>query len=296
MKIGVVLPIAEENGSVPGYATIRGYARRAEELGFDSIWVFDHLLFRWPEDPDTHGIWECWTVLTALAEATSRVELGTIVLCLPFRNPALLAKMAVTLDEVSGGRLILGLGAGWHQPEFDAFGYPFDHLASRFEEGLKIIAPLLREGQVDFSGEYYAAPNCAIVPRGPRPSGPPIMVASFGPRMLRLTAEHADMWNTAWFGTVDKVAERRAGLEAACAEVGRDPATVQVTVGATVFFPEEGQEAGPPEKVLSGSPEQIARELRRYDEAGVSHLICGVSPRTEAALEQLGAAVRLYRG
>ena len=296
MKIGVVLPLSEAQGVTPGYAAIRAYARQAEQVGLDSVWVFDHLLFRRPDDPATRGIWECWTTLAALAEATTRVELGTIVLCLPFRNPALLAKMAVTLDEVSGGRLILGLGSGWHKPEFEAFGYPFDHLASRFEEGLKIIAPLLREGQVDFRGQYYAAANCAIVPRGPRAGGPPILVAASGPRMLGLAAEHADMWNTAWYGTVDGVAESRAALERACAAAGRDPASLQVTVGANVAFPEAGQEPPPAAKALSGSEEAIAGELRRYERAGVTHLICNVAPRGEAALERFAAAVRRYRG
>jgi alkanesulfonate monooxygenase SsuD/methylene tetrahydromethanopterin reductase-like flavin-dependent oxidoreductase (luciferase family) len=213
----------------------------------------------------------------------------------PFRNPALLAKMAVTLDEVSGGRLILGLGAGWHQPEFDAFGYPFDHLAGRFEEGLKIIAPLLRQGQVDFAGQHYSARNCAIVPRGPRPAGPPILVASFGPRMLRLTAEHADMWNSAWYGPVDRLAESRAALEQACAAAGRDPASLAVTVGVSVAFPEPGASPPPADKVLTGSAEVIAAELRRYGDAGVAHLICSVEPRTEAALDRLMAAVQLFR-
>jgi probable F420-dependent oxidoreductase len=295
MKIGVVLPISEADGVTPSYAAIRSYAQRAEQAGFDSVWVFDHLLFRRPDDPATRGIWECWTVLTALAEATRQVEIGTVVLCVPFRNPALLAKMAVTLDEVSGGRLILGLGAGWHQPEFDAFGYPFDHLASRFEEGLQIIAPLLRTGAVDFEGQYATARDCAIVPRGPRPAGPPILIASFGPRMLRLTAEHADLWNTAWFGTVDGVAESRAALEQACVAVGRDPATVEVTVGVTVVFPEDGQEPPAPDKALSGDTEALVRELRRYEQAGIAHLICSVAPRTEAALERFAEAVRQVR-
>jgi probable F420-dependent oxidoreductase len=295
MKIGVTLPIGEDKGAVLSYAAIRSYAQRAEQLGFDSLWVFDHLLFRRPNDPATHGIWECWTLLSALAEATTRVELGTVVLCLPFRNPALTAKMAVTLDEVSGGRLILGLGAGWHQPEFDAFGYPFDHLASRFEEGLKIIAPLLRTGEVDFEGSYSSARNAVITPRGPRSSGPPILIASFGPRMLRLTAEHADMWNSAWFGTVDRMAEARAGLDQACAEVGRDPATMQITIGVSVAFPAPGEEPPPAEKALSGSPEAIGAELRRYAEAGVSHLICSLSSRDEAALAHLAEAVQLAR-
>jgi probable F420-dependent oxidoreductase len=295
MKIGVVLPISEQNGATPGYGAVRSYARLAEQGGLDSVWVFDHLLFRRPDDPVTRGIWECWTILTALAEATSRVELGTVVMAMPFRNPALLAKMAATLDEVSGGRLILGLGAGWHKPEFDAFGLPFDHLASRFEEGLRIIAPLLRTGAVDFEGEYYAARDCAIVPRGPRPDGPPILVASFGPRMLRLTAEHATLWNTAWYGTVDGLAEARAGLDQACVEAGRDPATLGVTVGVNVAFPAPGEDAPPPDKALSGDAASIARELRRYDDAGVSHVICSIAPRGEEALERFVEAVRRYR-
>jgi probable F420-dependent oxidoreductase len=298
MQIGVVLPIAENEalGGVPSYSYIRSYAKKAEALGFDSVWIYDHLLYRWPPDPATHGIWECWTLLTAIAEATERVTLGTIVLCLPFRHPAVLAKMAATLDEVSGGRLILGLGAGWHQPEFDAFGIPFDHLASRFEEGLKIIGPLLREGKVDFSGKYYSAPNCEIIPRGPRPSGPPILVAGAKPRMLRLTAEHADQWNVAWFGSVDGTAKRRADLAAACAEVGRDPATITLTVGVNVAYPEPGAEARPIEKVLSGTTEQIANELRRYAESGADHLICGIDPSTEESLERFAEAVRMSRG
>jgi probable F420-dependent oxidoreductase len=298
MKIGVIPPIAESesHGGIPGWQVIRSYAQHAEALGFDSLWIYDHLLYRWPDDPETHGIWECWTLLTALAEVTKRVELGTIVLCLPFRNPALLAKMAVTLDEISGGRLILGLGAGWHKPEFDAFGYPFDHLAGRFEEGLKIIAPLLRDGAVDFEGQYYSAKNSMLVPRGPRPGGPPILIASFGPRMLQLTAQYADQWNTAWFGTVDGVAARRTELAAACAKTGRDPASIVLTVGVNVAFPEPGAEIPPREKVLTGSSAEIAAELQRYADAGADHLICGVDPNTEAGLDRFAEAVRLYRG
>src|SRR5690348_13598032 len=178
MKIGVVMPIAgdSETGKTPRYAEIRDLAREAEAVGLDSIWGFDHLLFRFPDQP-TAGIWEVWTILSALADATQRVELGTLVMCVPFRNPALLAKMADTLDEVSDGRFILGLGAGWHEPEFDAFGAPFDHRASRLEEALKIIVPLLREGKVDFEGRFYQARDCVLLPRGRRPRGPKILVA-----------------------------------------------------------------------------------------------------------------------
>ena len=299
MKIGMVLPIAEsgEAGQTPRYAEIRDLAMAAEAAGFDSVWVYDHLLFRMGENP-TAGIWECWTLLAALAEATERVELGTVVLCVPFRNPAVLAKMADTLDEVSNGRLILGLGAGWHQPEFDAFGIPFARKADRFEEALKIICPLLRDGRVDFRGEHYSAPNCELRPRGPRSGGPPILVASSRPRMLRLTAEHADAWNTAWLGQPTLLSERRAALEAACAEVGRDQATLEVTVGVNVRFPAllDGQdEPVDPAKALSGSAEEIAAGFRAYEAQGVGHLMCSAAPNNAESLALLSEAVAAYR-
>lgn len=299
MRVGVVMPIGEDDTTrtTPSYAEIRAIAQQAEAAGFDSIWIYDHLLFRAPEQP-TGGIWEAWTLLVALAEATERVQLGTIVLCVPFRNPAVLAKMADTLEEVSGGRLILGLGAGWHQPEFDAFGIPFDHKADRFEEALQIITPLLREGKVDFSGKYYSAPNCELRPRGPRPGGPEILVASFKPRMLELTARYADSWNTAWLGRPTKLPERRAALEAACAQAGRDPATLAVTVGVSVQYAAPGTPLDPqpdPDKVLFGRPEEVAAGLRAYAEQRVAHVICSLEPTTRESLAWLAEALRIFR-
>ncbi len=294
MKVGVILPQAEDDGQILRYSELRDTALRAEAAGLDSVWVFDHLLFRFPDQP-TAGIWEVWTVLSALAEATTRVELGTLVMCVPFRHPALLAKMAVTVDEVSGGRFILGLGAGWHQPEFDAFGMPFDHKVDRFEEALKIITPLLREGKVDYRGTHYAAPQCELRPRGPRDSGPPVLVASFKLRMLRLTAQYADSWNTAWLGTdMTQLSERRRNMDAACAEVGRDSSTVTVTVGVRVEYPKP-DEMSTSGDYISGSPEQVAAALRAYEEAGVSHLICACSPNKAESYEQLGEALRILR-
>ena len=209
MKIGVVINPAQNRttGINPAYTELRELAQAAESGGIDSIWLFDHLLFRF-DGESTVGIWECWTLLSALAEATNRVELGTLVLCNPFRNPALLAKMAHTLDEVSGGRVILGVGAGWHQPEFDAFGYSFERRVDRLEEALQILNPLLRGESVDFDGTYYQASDCVIKPAGPRASGVPLLVAAFGPRMLRLVARYADQWNTAWLGQAHELAER----------------------------------------------------------------------------------------
>src|SRR5690242_19737513 len=166
----VILANTREDNRVRPYDTIRAVAQQAETDGFDSIWLADHLFYRNPGQP-TRGIWEGWTMLAALAEATQRVEIGTLVLCNSFRNPAILAKMATTVDEVSHGRLILGIGAGWNEPEYQAFGLPFDHRVDRFAEALQILRPLLREGHVDFMGHYYSARNCDDVPRGPRPGG-----------------------------------------------------------------------------------------------------------------------------
>ena len=182
MKIGLVLPPGGIGapGHVLSYRELRDYALQAEDLGFDSVWIYDHTVFEFPEQPP-QAVLECWTVLTGLAEATQRVELGTFVICTAFRNPALLAKMAVTLDELSNQRLILGVGAGWHEPEFTRFGMPFDHLVSRFEEAIQIIAPLVREGKVDFQGTYYQANTCEMLP--PPTRRIPLMIASHRPRM-----------------------------------------------------------------------------------------------------------------
>ncbi len=298
MKIGVALPISQkpETGDIPSYQEIKSLAQSAEAAGFDSIWLFDHLIYRWPDRP-TSGPWECWTLLSALADATERVQLGTIVLCTAFRNPAVLAKGAVTLDAISGGRLILGLGAGWHQPEFDAFGLPFDHLAGRFEEAIKIIAPLVKEGKVDFTGEYYSAPDCEMHPAPPE-GGITVLIASKGPRMLRLTAQYADSWNSAWFGNPTQLGPRRADLEAACGEVGRDPQTLEVTAGVQIAYPDLGDvpaNTADAEKFLTGSAEEVAAGLREYDALGVGHVIVNLMPNTAAAQARLAEALKVYR-
>jgi hypothetical protein len=179
LKIGMYVPFSERqmDGETPRWADILAMARRAEAVGFDSLWVPDHLI-QYYEGVAPRGGWECWTLVSALAAATSRVELGTIVTATSFRNPALLAKIVDTVEEISGGRVILGLGTGYHEPEYRAFGYPYDHPFSRFEEALTILHGLLRHGQIDFAGTYYQARECELRPRGPRPNGPPILIGS----------------------------------------------------------------------------------------------------------------------
>lgn len=285
MKIGFILPLGEDGdlGRPPSWAEIRALGVQAEDGGLDSIWTYDHLLYRFPGDTQTRGVHECWSILSALADATSRVELGTLVMPTSWRNPALLAKMAVTVDEISGGRLILGLGTGYHQPEFDAFGYPFDHRVDRFEEALQIIVPLLKEGKVDFEGTYVSAPNAELVPRGPRPSGVPVLIACRGPRMLELTAQYADGWNTAWFGEASASVNQRAEMSAACEKLNRDPASLTVTVGVQVMSAAEvsRQDIAPDSaKVLHGTPAEIAAAFADYEAAGVDHIICGALAHT----------------
>jgi probable F420-dependent oxidoreductase len=298
MKIGLLVKTANERatGSARPYAEIRASALQAEADGFDSIWICDHLLYRGAGEP-TQGIWECWTMLAALAEATQRVELGTLVLCNTFRNPAILAKMATALDEVSQGRLILGVGAGWNEPEYRAFGLPFDHRASRFEEAMQILGPLLRDGHVDFAGQYYQAADCEDVPRGPRAGGPPLLLGGEGPRMRRLTAQYADLWNTGYLGQPETMAEPLSRIEAACREVGRDPRTLGVTALIGLWFPD----LRPDQPVfldhpLTGSPEEIAAAMRGYAALGVPHIMFQCEPHTAESVRRLTEALRLYRG
>jgi alkanesulfonate monooxygenase SsuD/methylene tetrahydromethanopterin reductase-like flavin-dependent oxidoreductase (luciferase family) len=292
VKVGVILPLggSDDGGAPPRYAEIRSLAMAVEASALDSAWVYDHLIYRFPEKQTT-GVQEAWTILTALAEATTRVQLGCLVFCVPFRNPAVLAKMAVTLQDVSNGRLILGLGAGWHQPEFDAFGISFEQRVDRFEEALQIIVPLVKTGEVDFTGNHYSAPNCETVPR-PTGDGIPVLIASFKPRMLKLTAQYADAWNTAWLGHVEALTTPRTALEGALADAGRDPKSLAVTVGLNVAFPELGAETTTfdREKVIAGTVAEVAAGLRDYRDAGVAHLIVALDPLTEAAVAKLSEA------
>ncbi len=233
LKVGVQLPEVER---VAPWSDLARMATTAEALGYDSIWVGDHLIFR-DGDQAPRGPWEAWTVMAALAAITERVEIGPLVACTSFHNPAMIAKKAATLDEVSGGRLILGLGAGWNESEYAAFGYPYDHRVSRFEEAFTIIRRLLSGEELDFRGDYYTLDDCLIVPPGPRPEGPPLMIGSAGERMLDITMPYAQSWNAwyAWFGNrPENLAPWMEKVDEACRRVGRDPQTVERTCAVYV--------------------------------------------------------------
>ena len=296
-KVGMSLPVTEGSmgGGTPRWTDLLAMARLAEEVGFDSVWLPDHLLFR--REGRTEGPWECWSLLAALAATTTRVTLGPLVSCTSFRNPALLAKMADTVDEISGGRLILGLGAGWHEPEYTAFGYPFDRRVSRFAEALAIIHGLLHDGEVDFVGQYYEARECELRPRGPhgdRPGGgPPILIGTTGARMLRLTAQYADIWN-AVAKPVEELPALREQVDAACREVGRDPATLERTVGGmTIDLTGEANREEGARFPLRGSPEELAEILRAYAAEGISHLQVIPAPRTLAGIEAFARVLEI---
>jgi alkanesulfonate monooxygenase SsuD/methylene tetrahydromethanopterin reductase-like flavin-dependent oxidoreductase (luciferase family) len=303
LKVGLNLPTVEGTlaGKTASWADLLAFAQRAEALGFDSLWVPDHLLLQWQEH--TRGIWECWSLLAALAAVTSRVEFGPLVTCAAFRSPALLAKMAATVDEISGGRLIVGLGAGWNGPEYRAFGIPNDHRVDRLEEALQIIVPLLRAGHVDFAGRYYQARGCELRPRGPRPGGPPVLIGAKGPRMLRLAATYADLWNAEGpLRRPEEIIPLRAAGDVACGEVRRDPTTLGRSASVVVDLPmvqDRGGQASPAQgaRPEPTSPEEIAELLRGYAREGLSHIQLWLTPSTAAGMEWFAAVLdQLDRG
>lgn len=296
MKVGIQLPEIEREVR---WAELREMILLIEDLGFDSIWVGDHLLYRAPHI-GVAGPWEAWSQLAAVAALTNRVEFGPLVASTSFHSPAMLAKKAATIDEISGGRLILGLGAGWNETEYRAFGFPFDHRVSRFEEAFTIIRTLLREGEIDHIGRFYEIRNCAIRPRGPRPSGPPLMIGSQGPRMLEIAAPHMDAWNAwhAWFGNdPERLGPIIQKLEDSLRAAGRDPGEVTKTAAALVQVGEgSGRVAGDPSRGVSppitGSRREIAEILNKFGAIGVEHLQVVIDPISVGSITEMAEVLR----
>lgn len=291
-------------------------AREAEACGFDSLWATDHLIIEStnaelrrraggevPPGAEVlpEGYMEVFSVLAALAAAVPGMELGTLVACTGYRNPFLLAKIADAIDEISGGRFTLGIGAGDSEEEHRALGFPSDNRISRFEEALTIVRTLLREGRLDFEGQYYTMRGCELLPRGPRPHGPPILIGTLKPRprMQRLVAEYADVWN-GWlaYGVSwpEGVPAERDVIDEACRRHGRDPSTLERTVGLRVLMP--GSLYRPPghERPLRGSPEVMAEALSGFAGEGVTHVQLAFSPGTRESVRAFGAALRLLDG
>jgi alkanesulfonate monooxygenase SsuD/methylene tetrahydromethanopterin reductase-like flavin-dependent oxidoreductase (luciferase family) len=293
MGIGFIMPISDLGafGPTPRFQDMLQMTQTAEQLGYDAVWIPDHFIVDAPPTP-LRGVWEGWTTLAALAAATSKITLGVFVTCLGWRNPGIVAKMAENLDEISNGRFILGLGAGWHEPEYKMFGFPFDYRVSRFDDAIKIISPLLRDGYVDHQGEYFQANNAYNIPRGPRGSegGPPILVGTNGPKMMRLTATYADAWNSDWHHSPDTVAPLLKNVDEACLAVGRDPKTMIKTAGSNIAMP--GCLDRRPNPIV-GDTEAIAEAINGFRDLGLKHHVAGLDPCTPASLEQYARVIEI---
>ena len=286
MRIGVQLPEVEREVRWPEVAAI---ARAADDSKFDSIWVGDHLLYRGGGRPE-RGPWDAWTQLAALAVLTKRVRLGPLVAATAFHSPGLIARMAASIDEISGGRFTLGLGAGWSETEFRAFGFSFDHTVSRFEESFEIVRRLIAGEHVTFKGKFHSVDDAVL---SPPPRGKvPIMLGSNGPRMLGIALPHVDAWNT-WFSsygnTVDGFANLRADIDAACVKAGRDPANL--THSACVLV-RVGDGAGERPKDIPPVPlKNLVSHLRLMAEAGADEAILVLDPIDERSTRQVANAI-----
>ncbi len=293
LRIGVQLPEVERVAGWPEHAAM---ARAAEAAGFDSIWLGDHLLYR-GDGREERGPWDAWTMLAALATVTDRVRLGPLVACTAFAPPGLLARRAAALQEISGGRFVLALGAGWNEAEFLAFGLPFDHRASRFVESFEVIRRLLDGEHVTYDGTYTRAADAVLLPVPAR--RPELMVGSTGERVLRAALPHVDAWNVwfDWFGnTPDGFAEQDRRMASIARDVGRDPSQISRSATVSVALDDQGpgsrpHAAGVP--ALRGTTEQIAARLREFHDAGLDEAILVVDPITEDAIRHLAPAVQL---
>ncbi len=288
LAVGIQLP--EVEWEVPFPELIR-MAQAAERVGFDSLWLGDHLLYDLPVGP--RGPWEVWTSLAALAASTERIRLGPLVASTAFHAPAMLAKHAATVDAISGGRLTLGLGAGWGEREHRAFGFPLDARVSRFEEAFTIIRTLLSDGEIDFAGKYFTLDRCVLHPKPVTPGGPPLMVGSTGPRMLSITLPHVQSWNV-WYtrcgNTAAGFAAVKREVDDRVAAAGLSPGQVAATCAVYVQLPGgRGRQMGGTSTVepLRGTPTEVAQQLRLFADAGAAEVQLVVDPITTASIHWL---------
>ena len=287
-RVGVQLPEVEREVRWSEYAAM---ARAAEDVRFDSIWVGDHLLYRGPPE---RGPREAWSLLAALAAVTSTVRLGPLVSCTAFREPSVLAKIAATVDEVSDGRLILGIGAGWNEEEFRAFGLPFDSRVTRFEEAFEIIRRLLAGERVTFQGRFHSVDDAVLLPKPHRQ--PPLMVGSNGRRMLAVTLPHVDAWNT-WYqdygNTPSGFETLNASITQAAARAGRRPQEIRRSACALVVVDRGARARASEVPPIEGSREAIARRLLELGEAGADEVILVLDPINEDSIRTLGESLEL---
>ncbi|MDQ4100028.1 MAG: LLM class flavin-dependent oxidoreductase [Chloroflexota bacterium] len=298
LKVGVQLPEVEYEYTWPQLAEM---ARIAESIGLDSIWLGDHLMYRYADTGSApRGPFEAWTTLGALAAVTTRVLIGPLVASLGFHSPVMVAKKAATVDRISNGRLILGIGSGWHEPEYRAYGFPFERRVSRFAEAFTIIRELFNSGTCNFHGEFYTIEEATLFPKPVQPGGPPLMVGSTGPRMLAITLPHVPMWN-AWHADYGNSQEGLANLlkavDRACEQHDRDPATLIQTVCPLVHMPGGiGRQTayGTTYPPLDGTNSaHLAEELTAYAELGVAHVQLVLDPITADSIARLEPMLQL---
>ncbi len=292
LRVGIQLPEVERDVRWPEYVAM---ARAAEDVGFDSIWLGDHLLFRGDGRPE-RGPWEAWTLLAGLAAVTEQITLGPLVACAGFHPPGLLAKMAATVDEISGGRFVLGLGAGWNKAEFRAFGIPGDRPVQRFAESFAIVRALLAGERPSLDGEFHQAQDAVLLPVPRRRV--PLMIGSNGPRMLALTLPYVDAWNT-WYDWYGNSAERFAGLNqqvtGAALAAGREPDEIARSACVLVVLDPAATERPATTEAPGVAPEHLETHLRGLAEAGADEVILVANPINEGSIRVLGRIARLVR-
>lgn len=280
MSFGLMLPVREGTmgGETPRFSDLAAMSHTARGVGFEALWFGDHLSYQ--QGDETIGTWEAWTLMAAIANAVANVQIGPLVTCAGFRNPGLIAKMTEMIDEISGGRFILGIGAGWNQPEYDQFGFPFDHRASRFEESITIIHDLLRGGEATFEGSFVQARGAINRPRGPRSTGAPILIGSNGDRLVHSIARYADAWNSDWQQSPEDYPPLLAKLDAACDQIGR-PRESLIRTGSVRF-------------TTDTPPEDVQSYLHATRELGLKHLVIGLEPRTIDSVHWFGEQITRF--
>ena len=283
LGFGINIPNSERGyfTGTPRWSDMIAMSKTAAAVGFDTLWFDDH--FSFPEDDGgVRGQWEAWTLMAAIAAEVPDILLGPMVACTAYRNPGVIAKMTEMLDEISGGRFILGLGAGWQKDEYRQFGIRFEPRVSQFAEALHIIHGLLRDGEIDYSGEYYQANKAQNLPRGPRALGAPILIGSSAPRMLKLLVRYAEAWNTGG-GAIDEIVAKVERLDAACVEAGRDPSTVYRTIGHSITLENNDYPDG-----FEAEVEKIAA----YRDLGFQHVMIRINPSTVETIEFMAPLLR----
>ncbi|MCA9834098.1 MAG: LLM class flavin-dependent oxidoreductase [Thermomicrobiales bacterium] len=280
MSFGLMLPVREGTmgGETPRFNDLVVMAHAAKDAGFEALWFGDHLSYQ--QHGETVGTWEAFTLMAGVAATVPDMVIGPLVSCTGLRNPALLAKMAETLDEISDGRFVLGIGAGWNQPEYEQFGYPFDHRASRFEESIAIISEMLRTGESTYAGRFAQTAGAENRPRGPRPQGLPILVGSNGDRLVHSVARYADAWNSDWQQQPEDYLPLLAKLDAACDAEGR-PRESLIKTGSVRF-------------TADISVEKRTAYTHAVQQLGLRHLVIGLEPRTLASVQDFGNVIALH--